>query len=281
MGLACVCRCYVDIDLIWLRIATDSAPSIVGFLFNLCAYTWAIRKARSVHRRAVSGGGTFYHGADPARLQLVERVVSNASKCTSWWLHGVRSLHSHMERAGRAAPLPLTPLCFWLSVVVELRAVANELHRPVGLLGVLEHGRDRGCVFPHEPHSTTVLGMGNHGQPFLCTSRLVGTPQAAGRCWLLTLSYCVLSCAVMCFAIALQGALNSIVYVVHKWHLIRTLCCSPAGSVEGDDRGERRRRIAVALHAWHQRCSPKFRCWYVLTPTLQRHHCWTGAEEAA
>lgn len=131
MGLACVCRCYVDIDLIWLRIATDSAPSIVGFLFNLCAYTWAIRKARSVHRRAVSGGGTFYHGADPARLQLVERVVSNASKCTSWWLHGVGSLHNHMERAGRAGPLPLTPLCClgcrWLLDCVLLPTNSTDL----------------------------------------------------------------------------------------------------------------------------------------------------------
>lgn len=72
------CSCYVASDHAYLRFITQSGPSILGFVFNIVAYSFAWWKARRTAQRHE------YDGADPlvvARHKaVVQRVLSSGSK---------------------------------------------------------------------------------------------------------------------------------------------------------------------------------------------------------
>ena len=62
----------------YLRVITQSGPSILGFLFNACAYTWALCKAHALVKQSEGEHGDEEIAAH--HRAVVTRVTSSASK---------------------------------------------------------------------------------------------------------------------------------------------------------------------------------------------------------
>lgn len=159
-------RCYVSDQHAALRFITQSGPSIIGFLFNLIAYSWALCKARAAVRHRKRNAEEDDLSLAQSRA-VAKRVITSASKYLLVYL-----------------------VCWAPSVGQDLELLTSK---------------------PGSVDSDWVWVV--YASEAIFFSQVL----PCGRC-------CAVECSPSCLSrVHPQGFLNSIVYIMSKWHVLQAV----------------------------------------------------------